>query len=205
MNLSELEAELKKVTYMPKWGTKQFDNWDKLSRFIYDLPAYEELQQKLKTLNISEDFNNYAVHRWYNSLSAYAVEKIFTQHSQVVKNPDPYDKLIDFTIQGVPFDHKTTVFPRGFGKNFQYAKQHPEELIQWLYKQQSTEGRYHTSNRLFVVLYSNDFEHWKLRAEISLLKPVINQYVENFDIKKLHRFSFEQGKETLSDIIWFYK
>lgn len=205
MQISNIEYELKKVSQMPKWGRKQSDDWDKLSCFVYDFPTFEKLQEKLKSLNLSQEFNDYTLHRWFNTLSADGVEKIFADNPQVVKNTVRQDKLVDFTIQGISFDHKTTVFPRGFGKDIYYAKQNPRELIEWLYTEQSRQGRFHTANRLFIVLHSADSQHWKLRAELTLLKPIISQYIQEFDVHKLHRFSFEKNKETLADIIWFCK
>lgn len=205
MSISELESELKKMAQMPPWGRKQSDNWDKESNFIYSYPTFEKLLEILKKKSLSEDFNNYAIHRWYNALSAWGVEQIFTSFDGVKGNLNKYDRLVDFTIQGVSFDHKTTVFPRGFGKDINYAKQYPEELIRWLYSQQSTQGRFHLENRLFLVLHSSDGNHWKLRSELSEIKPIIENYIQNFDIKKLHQFTFEKDKKILSDIIWFIR
>ena len=56
-----------------------------------------------------------------------------------------------------------------------YAKNNPAELIQWLYSNQSQEGRKHLKNRLFLVLVDKNKEHWKLKAEISLLKKEKDQ------------------------------
>lgn len=198
-----IESELKQVKSMPDWGRKQSDDWDSMTRFIYEKPSYRELIRKLKSLNQSKEFGRYALHRWYNVMSAYGVEEIFANLPTVIKNSDKYDKLVDFTIQGIPFDHKTTVFPKNFGKDIEYAKIHPEELIRWLYDQQSAQGRHHFGNRLFIVLHKSDGEHWKLRAELSLLKPIISDYIANFNAEKLHKFNFTNDTETLSDIIWF--
>lgn len=190
---------------MPAWGRKQTDDWDKNSNFIYNYPTYEELLEILKNKSSSEEFNNYAIHRWYNAMSALGVEKIFTSQKDVKANFNKYDRLVDFTIQGIAFDHKTTVFPKGFGNDIYFAKQNPEKLIQWLYEKQSTQSRFHLENRLFLVLYSSDGEHWKLRSELSELKPIVENYIQNFDEKKLHHFTFEKDKRTFSDIIWFCK
>ena len=55
-------------------------------------------------------------------------------------------------INKTPFDHKTTVFPKGFGHTLDYAINHEEELISWLYEHQSSQGRLHYKNRLFVIV-----------------------------------------------------
>jgi hypothetical protein len=93
--------------------------------------------------------------------------------------------LVDFTIKGISFDHKTSVFPKGFGKSISYAKDNPKELIEWLYENQSQEQRKHLKNRLFVVLFSSDGEHWKLKSEILWLEKIILEYLRNFDENKL--------------------
>jgi hypothetical protein len=203
MNIEQLEIELKKLPMMPAWGRKQFDDWDKLSSFVYALPSYEKLQEELKRLNKPTEFNNYVIHRWYNTLSAVGVEKIFSKLPNVLPNTNRYDKLVDFSINNITFDHKTTVYPRNFGHDINFAKQNPQKLISWLYAEQSKEGRFHTSNRLFIVLHKADTHHWKLRAELTRMKPVISDYVNTFDYEKLHRLNLETGKTTLSDVIWF--
>lgn len=205
MTILDIEKELKKVTHMPAWGRKQTDDWDRNSSFIYRCRTYEELLKELQKNKDSDDFKNYVIHRWYNAMSASGVEMIFTLHPNVYAQMNKFDKLIDFSIEGVTFDHKTTVFPKGFGKNIEYAKQNPIELIHWLYQMQSTQGRFHLENRLFVVLYSSDGNHWKLRSELSALKSIIDSYVKNFDATKLHQCAFQKEKITLSDIIWFQK
>lgn len=205
MTIQEIEIELKKVTQMPVWGRKQTDDWDKESNFIYHCQTYERLFEELNAKNKTIDFNNYAVHRWYNAMSAFAIENIFTSHANVQSHFNKFDKLIDFSIQGIPFDHKTTVFPRGFERNIEYAKQYPEELIKWLYNKQSTQGRFHLENRLFIVLYGVDGNHWKLRAELTEIKLQIENYLNFFDVNKLYKFEFHKNKITLSDIIWFQK
>lgn len=97
------------------------------------------------------------------------------------------------------------MFPTGFNKSFEYAKNNKKELIEWLYENQSQEGRKHLKNRLFIVIFDNkNNEHWKLKAEINLLKAAINNYVEHFSILNLTKINFG-NEEILSDIIWIEK
>lgn len=113
---------------------------------------------------------------------------------------------MDFQIDGITFDHKTTVFPRKYNQSIDYAKSNPSDLIKWLYDNQSQEQRKHFKNRLFIVLYSsNGGNHWKLKAEISWLRELIELYVQNFKPDNLYRFPFERGYITLSDVIWGIK
>ncbi|MCL4280172.1 MAG: hypothetical protein KJZ60_10940, partial [Ignavibacteriaceae bacterium] len=77
-----------------------------------------------------------------------------------------------------------------------------DELIRWLYKNQSQQQRKHLKNRLFIVLYSSDEEHWKLKAEISWLKERIEKYMVGFNPHFLLKFSLEKDQYTLADVIW---
>ena len=200
MDLERVERELKKRWALPyRWGRKQSDLWDKETNFIYTTYSVASLIRK--TEHLDEALRHYAWNRWYNFWSAMAIEDIFTSHPQVTANKNRYDKLVDFTIEHIPFDHKSSVFPRGFQKPYHYAKEHKMELIYWLYANQSQQGRKHLKNRLFIVLYDKDGEHWKMKAEIMHIKKHIDNYVHRFDKKQLHRIRLEQS-EALSDIIW---
>jgi len=141
------------------------------------------------------------MNRWYNFWSAMAVESIFTSHNKVSPNINSYDKLTDFSINGIPFDHKTSVFPRGFNKSIQYAVKNKRQLIQWLYDNQSQQSRKHLKNRLFIILYDRNNNHWKMKCEIMLLKSEIDKYVCNFSQNNLSKFNFGEGT-VYADIIW---
>jgi hypothetical protein len=202
MNLMELETELKKLAVMPPWGRKQQDDWDSCSNFIYQLPSYEELIQKLTLLDKGIDFNHYVIHRWFNTLSALGIEKMFAQCKGVIPNSNKYDKWVDFSIGPISFDHKTSVFPKHYGHSLAYAEKNPEHLIQWLYQEQSKQQRFHLRNRLFILLFKENGAHWKLRAELNKIKDHIEYYVTNFDHSKLQQIKFENGTSAWSDIIW---
>ena len=147
MNLELLENALKKRwTHNYKWGRKQSNEWDELTNFIYNTRTFSSLLEQIKHLDVN--LQNYALNRWYNFWSAMGVEYIFSTHKIVVPNINRYDKLVDFKINNIPFDHITSVFPKGFGKPIGYAKKHKGEIIKWLYINQSQEGRKHLKNRL---------------------------------------------------------
>ncbi|WP_314268670.1 hypothetical protein [Capnocytophaga sputigena] len=204
IDLEKLELQLKKrLKYPYTWGRKQADDWDKMTNFIYEIRRFSDLEVMIS--NLSPELKNYALNRWLNFWSAKGIEQIFTSQQNVVANKNEYDKLVDFTINGIPFDHKTSVFPKGFKKDFNYAYQNKRELIQWFYDEQSQQGRKHLKNRLFVVLFDrNSLEYWKLKVEIRFIKQQIEQYITNFSLNKLERFNFE-NEEILSDVIWIIK
>ncbi len=208
LNLWEVETQLKKRwPYPDTWFRKQNDIWDRRSNFIYDSYDFDllltKIDQVLKTTEFDKkSFLNYALNRWYNYWSARAIEQIFCEQTGVIPAINPKDRLVDFNLKGINFDLKTSVFPRGFGKDLTYAKTYENELINWLYTNQSTGNRYHEANRLFLIVYRADGAHYKLKAEISWMRQRIADYVSTFDDSKLVSFSGANSKTVYSDIIW---
>ncbi len=184
-NLIQIEKELKKrLSYPYKWGRKQNDYFDKLTNFVYHIPNFDEvlkeIENRFRKDKEHQNIANYALNRWYNFWSAQAVEKIFCSLPNVKPALDEKDRLVDFTIDGVTFDHKTSIFPKNFHYTIDEAIKKTDELIKWLYKNQSQQQRKHLKNRLFIVLYSSEGEHWKLKSEISWLKERIEIYMRRF-------------------------
>jgi len=209
-DLIKTETELKKRWVYPyKWGQKQNDKFDNATNFIYHIFSFEdllkEIENRFKSEHNYQNYFNYILNRWYNFWSAQAVEKIFCSLPNVKPALDEKDKLIDFSVQGTTFDHKTSVYPKNFPYKIHDAVKHTDELIKWLYKHQSQGKRKHFKNRLFVVLYSQDGEHWKLKAEILWLKERIEKYMHGFNPAYLMKFEFEKGQKAVSDIIWAIK
>lgn len=203
--LEQIEAQLQaRVANYPytTWGRQQNNEWDQRTRFIYHILPWETLQQKVA--NLEKPLADYAVNRWFNFWSARAVEQIFCALPGVTPHFNPYDRLVDFSIQGIQFDHKTTVFPEEYPYSLDFAYYYPAHLIRWLYRHQSKQQRYHRHNRLFIVLHAANGEHWKLRAEISSLHEVIRRYVAGFQPAALVKFQL--GQETvLADVVWFVR
>jgi hypothetical protein len=210
MNLSQIESELKKrLAYPYKWGQKQNDYFDNQTNFIYHTDSFEKLLNEIdnhfKSNPDYKKYFNYSLNRWYNFWSAHAVEKIFCSLPNVKPALDEKDKLVDFTIDGVKFDHKTSIFPKNFPYPVKEAVKKTDELIKWFYKHQSQQKRMHLKNRLFIVLYSHNGEHWKLKAEISWLKERIVNYMTGFNPNFLLKFQLEKNSYALADVIWAVK
>lgn len=211
--LNSVQTELKKRHEFPyRWFRQQNDRWDSLSNFIYAIKTWEDLQKEIYVLSKKEklpfqEFFQYASNRWYNFHSAEAVESVFK--NLIVLNQGNQkeiwkkDREKDFYLSGIPFDHKTSVFPKGFRREFFEAKDHKHELIEWFYKNQSRGKRFHLKNRLFVVVYNQNGNHWKLKAELWLIKMNVEKYILNFDENQLYSFSI-RGETPKSDIIWVY-
>ncbi|MCH7827022.1 MAG: hypothetical protein IIB83_00325 [Bacteroidetes bacterium] len=207
ISLTQIETELKKrLPYPYKWGRKQNNNFDKQTNFIYSTQLFDSLLTEIKKRfgdrQNYDDLFNYTINRWYNFWSAVAMEQIFCSFPNVKPAMNSRDRLIDFSIDGTSFDHKTSVFPKNYNLPINEAIKKTPELIKWFYKNQSQQQRKHLKNRLFIVLYSRDSEHWKLKAEISWLKKIIEHYMIGFNPHFLMKFSFEKNKEIISDIIW---
>lgn len=180
MNLQFLESELKKRLNFPyNWGRKQSDDWDRQTKFIYQIQDFESLENQCR--DFDESLKNYAFNRWLNFWSAKAVEFVFASNSLVRKEDNPYSKTVDFYISGIAFDHKSSVFPRQFGKSFDYAINHKKELIEWLYQNQSQQGRKHLENRLFIIFFDEkNGQHWKLKTELTSIQEKIADYLRDF-------------------------
>ncbi|MEZ4881709.1 MAG: hypothetical protein R2775_04950 [Flavobacteriaceae bacterium] len=207
-SLQNIEKELKlRHQYSYKWFRKQNDLWDSYTNFIYKTPNWESLIKKISIVVDTQGFDKqqifqYAANRWYNFWSAQAVEQIFNENDAIDPVTEGKDAEKDFYLFGIPFDHKTSVFPKQFNQTFEYAQSHKRELIEWLYKNQSTQKRHHFKNRLFIVVYDKNGEHWRLKAEIRLLKKAIEEYLSGFRREQLHSFTFNNAHETLSDVIF---
>lgn len=89
------------------------------------------------------------------------------------------------------------------------ACKHPEELMEWLYKNQSAR-LFGAENRLFLVLVdTKDMKQsWKMKRAFTLIEPTVKNYLDSFndDSLKIIEFTFNQKKYTsLSDIIFITK
>lgn len=200
-NILKLQHELKRVTKY-NWGNKKQNNdLDSKTNFIYNIYKYDKLIYSFKKYNLSQYESIYASNRWYNYISALATERFFSLNSRVRPNTNKFDKLIDFYIDDIKFDHKGSVFPKAYGNTFSFAKNHKKDLITWLYNNQSKQGRCHFSNRLFIIFYSKNGEHWKLKSELFLIKKEIDFYLKNFNRNKLIKLNLN-NKEIYSDIIF---
>ncbi len=206
--LAQMQNELRKRhAFAYSWGKKQDNEWDKLTSFIYQTEHFIDLKIELSKRFYHQPYFKelcyYAMNRWYNFHSAKAVEAIFCTHPLVKPHQDEFHKEIDFYINELPFDHKTTVFPLGLNKDLNWAIHHTKELIQWLYDNQSAEQRHHCKNRIFIVLFDQNGEHWKLKSELNLIKTAIDRYLEKWTPEQLITIEFPNQK-VVADVIWVF-
>jgi len=211
-DLNYIEQQLKyRLPYKNLWFRKQDDLWDSRSNYIYETLSWELLIKKIENTIMRYGYDKkayfyYTINRWYNFWSAQAIERIFSEAPEITLNPNPKKGHFDFYWQGIPFDHKTSIFPKGFKNGdisaYDSAKAHPGQLALWLYENQSTGQRYHLKNRLFLIVYAKDGAHYRLKAEINWLRTIITNYVRTFDPAKLIRLQLQEKQQTLTDIIW---
>ena len=95
------------------------------------------------------------------------------------------------------------------------AKENPKDLVKWLYENQG-EMRFGSENRLFLILIDIDTTNfsnsWKLKRNIDLLTPTINDYLDKFSDKQISdleiTFNYPGKNKTfhsLADIIFVLK
>ena len=210
LNLERLQIQLKKCyPFVENWKIKQNDKWDKQTNFIYKIRSFSQLENVIKDRFEREpnlrELRIYSLNRWYNFWSAQGIEYIFCSYPNVKPHSDPYHHYIDFWIDEIPFDHKTSVFPKAYNQNIEFAKNNPTHLLKWLYENQSKQKRFHLQNRLFLILHEKEGNHPKLKSEIDLIQPIIENYLKHFDFEKLKKLEFqtEKGiKITYCDLIF---
>lgn len=89
------------------------------------------------------------------------------------------------------------------------ACKHPEELMKWLYENQSAR-LFGAENRLFLVLVdTKDMKQsWKMKRAFTLIEPTVKNYLDSFNAHSLKKinFTFNQKNYTSrSDIIFITK
>ncbi len=89
------------------------------------------------------------------------------------------------------------------------TRKNPENLMRWLYENQSPR-LFGAENRLFVVLIdSTDMEQsWKMKRAFSLIEPQVNKYLDEFSKNCLKRIDFTFNNKQYSsfaDIIFVVK
>lgn len=183
--MSLIRQELNKLTTLPAWGRQQGDQWDRLSRFIYRVRTLQGVQRQAQAIARAralevDRFEAYAVRRWFNHHSHDQILQMFLAHPTVRAEEDRQHHTIDFYLRDIPFDLKVSRFPQAYGQNITYARQHPHHLALWQYEHQSREGRYHTGNRLFVVLHNLAEPEltWQLRRDFGALEEKIRAFLE---------------------------
>lgn len=179
-----IRHELSKLKKMPPWGRAQGNHWDQLSNFVYRTPSLSQLWQQVTQVAQAEKidpetFGAYAIRRWYNHHTHDQILQIFLAHPDVEVEQDTKHHTIDFYLRDIPFDLKLSRFPRAYPETLKHAWQNRHHLAMWQYHHQSKQGRYHTGNRLFLILHNRaqpDLS-WQLRRDFDALERLINDFL----------------------------
>ena len=149
-------------------------------RFIDPRPVGDDLRHETRRVAVRaglplDDFGRYVIHRWYNYHTHQVVLDIICTYPQVRREANPRNHEVDFYLDGEPFDLKLSRFPRSYGRTMAQARAKPQELVNWLYRNQSRQGRYHLANRFFVMLHhaADQNRTWEVRRMFGLLEETI--------------------------------
>ncbi len=200
--LDIIESELEhRLSFSSEWDKKQNHLWDDYGNFIYGTIKWENVISKISTSAIKykmnkEEFFNYTINRWYDYWSDIAIELILSNLKNIFSTDNDRNKLFDF---------KMIVFPEGFGKSLQYTRENSKELIYWLANSSSPQPKNNLKNLIYIVLYADDGEHWKLKAQISWLRDIISAYVATFDGSRLFRLQIQPYQISKIGLIWAVK
>jgi len=170
-----------KVTYLPA-------NFIEGKRRNYGLkPELTELKQQARKLGIA-----FQTHRKTSDTYYEIVQKLKDRDTEESHN----------VLKGIDDIRKRVL---------DETSEQPQELVKNLYEKQG-EMRFDASNRLFLILVdSTDYDSsWKLRRNLDLLKPTINQYLDDFHSKNIEdlRVDFSYaGKDynCLADCVFVKK
>jgi hypothetical protein len=182
--IARISRQLAQVAREIPWERVQNDAWDRACSFIFRTRTAARVRAKAEEIGAREDlerpaFVHYALRRWYCFWGARVAELLFAGHPGVEPGP-PKDHEVDFTIDGVPFDLKTSEIPRAFADRLGDLHTQPERLATWFYANQSRGRRFHAANRLFLVLCDADQpeEAWRLRSNVAALRSAIDGFLE---------------------------
>ncbi len=181
----KLRYELDKLQALSPWGRSQGDHWDRLSDFVYRVKTLDGIQRQAQAVARAEGlpvaaFEAYTVRRWYNHHTHDQILQMFYAHPDIQPEENAKHRTIDFYLRDIPFDLKISRFPKAYPDTLKYAWQHRHHLAQWQYEHQSKQGRYHTGNRLFIILHNRVQPElsWQLRRDFETLETLVEEFLD---------------------------
>jgi hypothetical protein len=181
--IERIAGQLARVEEMVFWGRIQNDAWDRHCAFIFRVRSAERIEERASQIARASDldvaeFVDYARRRWFCFWGARLAELLFLTHDNVIAGP-PRDREVDFTIDGMPFDLKTSEVPVALAGLLSDPIANASTVAAWLYRHQSRERRFHLANRLFLVLHnpSAPDEAWRLRGNVAALRLSIDGFL----------------------------
>jgi hypothetical protein len=179
---------------------KQNDNDDFDTNFIYYCKTYNQV---IDIAECNDADLVMATHRWYNFVCSKAVEEMFCELGAVAEQNEK-DKFTDFYINNIPFDLKLTIVPNNFQDLDLTTRKNKDELIKWLYANQSQEGRKHERNRIFVVCKGKTyFDSLWLKHQFETIRKKIKAFMAYTQThNKFNEVVLDDNITVLSDIIY---
>jgi hypothetical protein len=181
--IARIARQLARVAQTTPWGRVQNDAWDGCCGFIFRLRTADRARERATKVAHEQHFERdefvqYVLRRWYCFWGARLAELLFLGYPNVQPGP-PKDHEVDFTIDGVPFDLKTSEVPRAYADRLGDLLADPAGAAGWFYAHQSRQRRFHVANRLFLVLCDagNPDEAWRLRADVAALRASIGTFM----------------------------
>ena len=130
---------------------RQRDGLDRATAFIYRCEQLDEVRERSQAAQLDGDATPYALHRWKNVVRHDAwLDLVIATLPHARPFEAPKDRTRDLYL---PLDGGETVFdlkvPRWPSRLSRSADLH--QVAEWMYVNQSQQGRHHLDNRLFVV------------------------------------------------------
>lgn len=192
----ELQSDLKRALMMMEgtW-TRQSDEQDRKTRFIYHMATLDDL---LYEYRIAGADLNYALHRWYNFVTSKATEQAFCEAGAVPERNERHHD-IDIWLDGIPYDVKLTVYPHSLSDHpYDISRRSgKDEMMRWLYAEQSQQGRKELTNRLYVMVDETDpAKAYAGKANIDRIRKGAHLFVDWVRRHGHHKLEIEDGGQT---------
>ena len=199
MRFLDLEEAVKECEPLldTKWEVQK-DGKDKDSGFIY---YCKNVPQVIDLAMSNEVDIPYCVHRWYNFITSKMAEELFEQFGATPEiNSKSHE--IDFYLKDIAFDLKLTTMPQIEAQNTLKTRKERNDLIKWMYNNQSKQGRKHFGNKIFIVCDGGDkHSSMMLKSNIEKLSEGISKFMEYYQNKNFNVVKIDEN-EVYSDIIY---
>jgi hypothetical protein len=185
-----IRQELNKLADEPSRGRVQGDGWDRLSNFIFREHTLAGVRGAGRRATAASSpavaprsvcgLHHFGAGTTTHTPTSAQLLQMFLAHPRGGRpEADRRHRTIDFYLREIPFDLKVSRFPAAYPQDLKYAWQHRHHLAAWQYAHQSKQGRYHTGNRLFVVLHhrANPEQSWQLRRDFAAMSALITNFL----------------------------
>ncbi len=175
---ARLEADLKRCLGMisTRWP-RQNKAMDVKTKFIYDAKYLDDCLQKIEEEGVDKE---YTLHRWYNYHTSTYCEYIFCDYG-AVHDKNERNFYVDIYIDGIAFDVKLTVYPQELSdKPYDLKTRNgKDDMIRWMYKNQSQGNRKQMDNRLYVVCDGDSAaKNLAMKCDFDTLRKRIKAYMD---------------------------